>query len=212
MFLVEGIHEERAPSFATGNPLNASDLRRILNAGRTGADDVYGLGVLNRKPSESSSLEDVLRALRPQSLSGQARSGGGNTEQRQPQPGRVDVSATEDVLRRVGDATFALVEYTGGQIEIKDLIATNTIIAQSTDMPRKHNYGRLEYVNGQLLSSLPKETLYQLSSQDTLFITSARNPGGEELVTVYEPVSPARPLVGHMFNLGKSRGESISRG
>lgn len=211
MFLVEGIHEKRPPSFDTGSSLNASDLRVILNTGRAGTDDDYGLASLNRRPSETSRWNDALRAIRLQMPSGQPSSGGGNTGQRQPRPGRVDVSATEDVLRRMGDATFALVEYSGGQIEVKDLITTNTIIAQSADMPRKHDYGRLEYINGQLLSSLPKETLYQLSSQDTLFITSALNSGGEELVTVYEPVSPDRPLIGHMFNLGKGRGESISR-
>jgi hypothetical protein len=207
MFLMEGIHEERPPSFDTGSAPNASDLRRILNAGRTGTDDPYGLAGLNSRPSVASTLEGTFL----QRLAGQARSGAGDIGQRQPRSVRVDVSATEDVLRRVGGATFALVEYPGGQMEFKDLITTNTIIARTADMPRKHNYERLEYINGQLLSSLPKESLYQLSSQDTLFITSARNSGGEELVTVYEPVSPDMPLVGHMFNLGKGRGESISR-
>jgi hypothetical protein len=169
----------------------------------------------------SSTTSDPLRALLPRRV-GMLHSvpGGFGTdpfppiertnEGTMPQSRTIDIPPTGEVLERMGGATFSLVEYSG-QVAEKDLIVTNTIFIESSDMPKRGDLRRFQIINEQLRLSLPKEDLGQLSAGETLFVTAVRNSSNEELVTIFEPVSQSGPLVAHTFNLTKGRSASISK-
>lgn len=169
----------------------------------------------------SSTASDPLRAILPRRPRiGSSELGGFSPNPFQPaernntvvmpQPRTINVLPTIDVLGRMGDATFSVVEYSG-QVSEKDLIVTNTIFIESSDMPKRGDFRRFQLINERLLSSLPEGDLGQLSVGETLLITAVRNSSNEELVTIFEPVSQSEPLVAHTFNLAKGRAASISR-
>jgi hypothetical protein len=168
----------------------------------------------------SSTASDFLGARLPRRLGTGSELGGfgpnpfqpaeRNNEVEMPQSRTITVLPTRVVLERIGDATFSVVEYSG-QISEKDLIMTNTIFIESSDMPKGGDFRRFQLVNERLLSSLPEGDLGQLSAGETLLVTAVRNSNNEQLVTIFDPVSQSGPLVAHTFNLAKGRAASISR-
>ena len=122
-----------------------------------------------------------------------------------------EISATADLFRRIGASTFVIVEGSEGEIPEKDFVITNTIFIDSSDMPKRNDFRRLQLINQQLYFSLPEEDLHNFEGANTLFLTSVRNSNSEELVTIYDQVTSEKPLVAHTFNLGRDRNASNSR-
>jgi hypothetical protein len=102
-----------------------------------------------------------------------------------------------------------------GQKEWGDLIWTNTIVMQDSDVPNSANLESFRKINEQLLESLPPREMRRLSSENTMFITTARTSGGEEIVTFF-PASETNKhghLVGEMHTTnGTEHNREVIRG
>jgi hypothetical protein len=87
--------------------------------------------------------------------------------------------------------------------ELDDLIWTNTILMQDSDVPHSADLESFQKINEQLLKSLPAREFSELPAADTLFVTTAKTSGGEEIVTFF-PSSKANKhghLVGEMHTI-----------
>lgn len=89
---------------------------------------------------------------------------------------------------------FALLEYVSAPPRPEDTTWTNTILIHGSDKPEKGDFSRFRMINEQLLDSLPPDDLEEFSGQKVIFVTSARNSAGDELVTFYS----RSPINGHL--------------
>jgi hypothetical protein len=109
------------------------------------------------------------------------------------------------VSAQIHNKKFLLAEYSDNDLKHDDFLWTNTILMHSSDRPKSPDWNRFEKVNNQFLLSLPPADMKQLPSKNVMFITTAKNAAGDEMITIFEPntkeFQSSRHLVGQMHTL-----------
>jgi len=105
------------------------------------------------------------------------------------------------IIHEFSRRKFALLEYASSAPRPEDVTWTNTILMHESDKPERGDYNRFRMINEQLLDSLPPSDLEEISGGRVMFITSARNGAGNELVTFYSRSPVEGHLQGEVHNL-----------
>jgi hypothetical protein len=87
-----------------------------------------------------------------------------------------------------------------------DLIWTNTIIMQDSDVPKSSDLTPFRKINEQFLESLPPREMQNLTHENVLYITTAKTNAGDEILTFFtvNGVGKFGHLVGDMHTITNS--------
>jgi len=91
----------------------------------------------------------------------------------------------EAVRKDIAAKKFLLAIHSGDAIPPADIAPANIIFTDPSFIGLRH-YDRFKKINERFDESLPAESRKELSFERALFITSAQDKNGEEVLTIYE--------------------------
>ena len=91
------------------------------------------------------------------------------------------------IRAEVSQKTLNLLQMPNGSNVFKDMIWTDTILMQESDVPESSKLGTFRTTNEQFIRSFPAREMKQIPDAKTLFLTTAMTSGGEEIITLFTP-------------------------